>query len=155
MITTELSVVEENLKNGLSTVYSGQYAEASVKSFISDKKYTLLKSFTVLDEDVGDESPDLSSLPLRFNAMKMGVLGTSVPLLCEKPSLQLTDQVDKRQTKTTPIWNREAILVEVKKSVAEVASCGSSSIDFDQSISLMDAGLDSLAMADFTSILRS
>ena len=158
VITNELSIVEENIRIGLNTVYCGPDAESSVKSLIScgKNKNTLLKSLTILDKNVGYESLDVASLSVRFNTIKSGVLGANLLLPHNATSLQLTGQTYGSQTKLEPeskVWTKEEISIEVEKSVRRIVSCGSDHID--HSASLMDVGIDSLAMAEFTSSLRS
>ena len=160
VITDDLSVMKENIDLDSNTIYCGVDAESSVKLFLSSvkNKDSLLKTLTIFDKDVGYESLDSSSLSLRFNTMKSGVLGAHVSLPREEPSCQITGQVGRSQTKPkheSKIWTRKAILAEVERSVERVLHCGGDHTTIDHSASLMDVGIDSLAMADFTSSLRS
>ena len=152
-ITSDMNKLSQILNDGDANdvVYCGPDADDVVKALVLARPSTILvKSFTSTDNC----EFDLNHLPLRFNTLKGGRLGAVIPIKSKPSGTSLTKSSECQVLKLAPNvrWNKDTISVEVEKAVHSVATIGTA---VTHTTSLMDAGLDSLAVAELSSVLRS
>ncbi|KAL7554746.1 hypothetical protein ACHAWF_018278 [Thalassiosira exigua] len=156
VMTDNKKTMNASLAAGSEVVFCGRDAEKVVMH--SSKKSNKLRSLTTLDGSDDFDAND--GLPLRFNTVAEGRLGSTVTI-----PLQKAHRTGKRvgtdsrsnkgggaTAKSQSVWNRHAVSSEVEQAVRSVANVSG---DLDFGASLMDVGLDSLAIAELSSMLRA
>ncbi|KAL9188495.1 LOW QUALITY PROTEIN: hypothetical protein ACHAXT_006873 [Thalassiosira profunda] len=152
IVTEDLGELNEQMDEGRLCVYTGPNAEDAVKSLAPPRGRpiaSLPKAFTDLDGT--GCGVDLARLPLRFNAVNAGKLGA---VLSIPPQRMQSDTVEGHDA--VPGANAEKSRDEISQVVEQaVRNLANVSGDVDHTASLMDIGLDSLAIAELSSTLRA